>query len=224
MTRNSNPSSFFNFDGSDCGLIFSNLKFPTSSYTFSTWLRFEKTSTSDIYRIFSFCDIKGNSLELLFKGSRLMLQIIMSDKVYRCTFNQFFQTNKWYCIQIAHYKRMFLLSSLLNLYVDGELKEKAELNYPYFYSDCNFCHIGSNIPFNSKFQIRGFCGQLSSICFFDKTLNDEDVKNIYQCGIDFQYTFKKGDAYPIYFNWPGMDSLFSSTFLLFNPRSCKNCL
>ena len=145
MTRNTNPSSLFNFDGSDCGLIFTKLKFPTSSYTFSTWLRFEKTSTSECYRIFSFYDDKGNSLELLFKNSRLMIQTIISGKIYRCTFNHFFQTNKWYSIQISHLKN-FIFSSILKLYVDGDLKETSDFNYPYFYSELNFYHIGTNIP------------------------------------------------------------------------------
>jgi hypothetical protein len=103
MTRSKSPSSFFNFDGiENSGIIANGIQFPTT-YTFSVWLRLERTSQSKFNRFFNL-STKDYNLELYFHVKKLVVQSVAGNKVSSIVFDHIFQTNRWYNITITHYK------------------------------------------------------------------------------------------------------------------------
>ncbi|KAL0481845.1 hypothetical protein AKO1_011322, partial [Acrasis kona] len=222
MTRNTCPSSFFDFDGKEGGLIMDNVYFPGNGYTFCSWIRLERASHGSPLRFFSFFDRKQNGLELQFRGNHLVVQVVAGvKKVIKVSFDHTFQANKWYFISVTHNKR-FLLSNEIQLYVDGELRQTCELKYPSIAGKLAFGHFGTNVPYSSQLlpQTSAFCGQCGPIAIFDKVLVLQEVQRIFWCGPDFQFTFRKGDSQPRYFDWPGIDQMSQKLFLCYNPRAC----
>jgi WD40 repeat protein len=219
MTSNSCPSSFFNFDGSECGLQMDEFYFPSAGYTFCSWVRIERTSQHYNYRFFSLFDTRGNGLELLFKGNHAIVQVSSGRKITRVTIDSVFHTNRWYFISFLQNKK-FLGSSELQFFVDGELKQKTELKYPPLPNVIPFNHFGTNVPYhNTASQVFSFCGQCGPIAFFDKTLTSSEVHAIYSCGPDFQYNFKRAEAHPKHVEFSEL-ALGTRLCLLFNPRAC----
>lgn len=152
MARTESPSSFFNFDGKECGLIADNVHFPGSAYTFSCWVRLERTAQNHSSRFFSFFDRKGNGVEMIFRGNHLCVQTITSSKkINRIIMDHFFHTNRWYHVCIAHNKK-FILSSDLQFYVDGKMRQQVELKYPSFSNPLSFAHFGTNVPYGIASQ------------------------------------------------------------------------
>lgn len=220
MTMNSCPSSFFNFDGVECGLQADEFYFPTAGYTFSSWIRIERTTQNGNYRFFSLFDAKGNGLEFYFKGNHAVVQVNSGRKSTRVVLNHFFHTNRWYYVSFTQNKK-FIATSELQFFVDGELKEKADLRYPPLASCVSFNHFGTNIPHHgSTVSVFSFCGQCGPIVFFDKPLAHYEISTIYKCGPDFQYNFKKSEAQPQYFDLSPYESLGTKIALLYNPRAC----
>lgn len=218
MTRNKSPSAYFNFDGRQCGLISDSINFPTSGYTFCTWLRIERT-TQTYNRIFSFFDNAGNGIELLLKGHKMTLQVASGRNVYRAFFNHFFHINRWYFVCITHTKH-FIYKSEVKLYVDDKLISTNALKYPPIAKVATFAHFGTGIPYNKNFDnVTAFCGQCGTIALFEKPLPIEDITKIFLCGPDFQFIFRKGDAYPIPFQWNNAENVGSKLILLYNPRA-----
>lgn len=220
MSRYDSPSSFFSFDGIDCGIVSDNILFPSNGYTFSCWLRIERTTKSQCYRFFSFFDKKMNGLELLFKGNHMCVQVVSGGKKQQnVTFDYFFHTNRWYFISLTQNKRFMLRSDII-LFVDGEQKQTFELKYPSLGGQVNFAHFCTNIPVDNKqTKVQAFCGQVGPISIFDKVFSLNEVQKIHSCGPDFQYTFKKGDSQPRYFDWPNAESFSQKLVTLYNPRS-----
>lgn len=220
MTMNSCPSSFFNFDGVDCGLHADEFYFPGNGYSFCAWIRIERTTQQGNYRFFSLFDSKGNGLEFFFKGNHAVVQVNSGRKSNRVVLNHFFHTNRWYFISFSQNKR-FISTSDLQFYVDGELKEKTELRYPPLASCVSFNHFGTNIPHHgSVVSMFSFCGQCGPIVFFDKPLTHLEVSTIFKCGPDFQYNFKKTESQPQHFDMSPYESLGTRIALLYNPRAC----
>lgn len=219
MARSEAPSSFFNFDGRECGMVADNIVFPTGGYSFCAWIRIERITQQNNYRFFSLLDKKASGLELVFKGNHAVIQVISGRKVIKVSMNHFFHTNRWYFISLVHLKRMFLLGSEISLYVDGELKQSHELSYPAFSSKISFAHFGTNIPFSASSTVSSFCGQSGPISFFDKSFSAAEIQALYKCGPDFQFMFQKGNM-PPHIDLANPDNYGSKLFLLYNPRSC----
>lgn len=222
MTRSKCPSAFFNFDGRESGLVVDRLQFPSSAYSFCTWLRIERIWNNRSSRFFSMFDSNGNGLELLFKGNRIVFQVSHSKRSYQFSPDYFFHTNRWYFICYTHTRKV-LFTSEVKFYVDGDHKQSFSLNFPKFSKELSFCHFGTNIPYNYT-SVNAFCGQCGPIAFFDKPLSHEDIKRIFSCGSDFQFTFKQCDAVPFHFNWPSVETMGTKIFLLYNPRACSGAL
>ena len=220
MSRYDSPSSFFSFDGMDCGIVADNLMFPSNGYTFNCWLRIERTTKSQSYRFFTLFDKKLNGLEFLFKGNHICVQVVSGGKKQQAVvFDHFFHTNRWYFISFTQNKR-FMLRSDIVLYVDGEQRQISELKYPSVASQVTFAHFCTNIPADNKqSRVQAFCGQVGPIALFDKLFTLQEVQKIYWSGPDFQYSFKKGDSQPRYFDWPNAETFSQKLVALYNPRS-----
>ncbi|KAL9647552.1 hypothetical protein ABK040_006908 [Willaertia magna] len=221
MSRYESPSSFFGFDGQDCGVVADNISFPYNGYTFSCWLRIERTTKSNLYRFFSFFDKKLNGLEFFFRGNHIVIQTVSGGKkIQNVQFDYFFHTNRWYYISFTQNKR-FMLKSDICLYVDGECRQTADLKYPSIGGQVTFGHFCTNIPCDHKqLKVEAFCGQAGPIAIFDKVFTLQEIQKLYWSGPDFQYTFKKGDSQPRYFDWPSAETYAQKLVFVYNPRSC----
>ncbi|KAJ3438800.1 beige/beach-related [Anaeramoeba flamelloides] len=156
-------------------------------------------------RLFSFLDHKGQGIELfLVKQQNLEdIQVFLVVKlIHKDHFEEFSTPLKipplrWFSLSItqSNSNRKTNKKREIKLYINGKLENKKVMNYPTIKFPYKYNRIGSNYKVNNLINNLKreyyFYGQMGVIYFFNDSLSDNQMENIYNLGPNYMGTFEK---------------------------------
>ncbi|KYR01653.1 BEACH domain-containing protein [Tieghemostelium lacteum] len=156
MTFRKAPSSTFNFNGINSGLIVDPLgKLSNTGYSICTWINIETFNNAiqdkRVYepRLYSFLSDKGSGIEAYFEGAHLTIRVNSTLKT-QVHLEEGFPRNQWHHLVISHNKKWSLnpMSSLmgdteLKVYIDGKMVHACQIKYPSTNKPLNLCSIAT---------------------------------------------------------------------------------
>jgi hypothetical protein len=156
LSRELGPQVFFDFDGKCSGLSLPPLdKFPPPhGFTFCTWVRvesfFDPAGRPKFEpRLLSFLNDEGHGIEAYFSETFGRVQLIYEivapgGKRYLAEMGDYEPQEKtWFFFAITHNNSTLFTQSELKVYINGRMRQKANLKYVQF-PQLTLCRIGSN--------------------------------------------------------------------------------
>ncbi|KAJ6939644.1 BEACH domain-containing protein lvsC isoform X3 [Populus alba x Populus x berolinensis] len=209
MLNEKGPTTFFDFNGNDSGIIVKTpVQWPLSKgFSFSCWLRVESFPRNGTMGLFSFLSENGKGCLAAVGNERLVYESI-NLKRQRIQFHINLASKKWHFLCITHsIGRAFSGGSLLRCYVNGDLVASERCRYAKVNELLTSSGIGMKInsPQNEEEifpdSIRDFFsfhGQIGPVYLFSDAISSEQVQGIYSLGPSYMYSFLDNEATPFY--------------------------
>ncbi|KAK9721361.1 hypothetical protein K7432_003503 [Basidiobolus ranarum] len=214
---------FFLFKGMSSGISVPNIgRIHSGGYTFFTWICIQPAlrigsscephrgyhDGSEKYcpRVYSFVTSKGNGVEVFFNGNTLELHVSKESlrrKVVVPTPK--FIHNRWHFIAISHFpvRRRLSSQSEVNIYVDGLLSCKSQIDFALPGTEVSKCIIGGMVnPVLGECTRGSICGntqgaftqcfrgKMSAIYLVEEPLTAQQIKGIYSLGRNLSTQFR----------------------------------
>lgn len=209
MLNEKGPTTFFDFNGNDSGIIVKTpVQWPLSKgFSFSCWLRVESFPRNGTMGLFSFLSENGKGCLAAVGNERLVYESI-NLKRQRIQFHINLASKKWHFLCITHsIGRTFSGGSMLRCYVNGDLVASERCRYAKVNELLTSSSIGMKInsPQNEEEifpdSIRDFFsfhGQIGPVYLFSDAISSEQVQGIYSLGPSYMYSFLDNEATPFY--------------------------
>nr|CAD1832089.1 unnamed protein product [Ananas comosus var. bracteatus] len=198
MLKEKGPEAFFEFTGSDSGIVIKTpVQWPyNKGFSFSCWLRVENFPENGIMGLFSFFTDNGRGcLAMLGKGTLVFESINQKRQCVLLPFNLL--PKQWHFLCITHsIGRAFSGGSQLKCYIDGELVSSEKCRYAKVSDSMTRCTIGTELTpiseeaYSLNFERTfPFIGQMGPVYMFCDALSLEQVKGIHCLGPSYMYSF-----------------------------------
>ncbi|DBA78126.1 TPA: hypothetical protein ACH3X2_008097 [Trebouxia sp. C0005] len=207
MARHEGPSAFFDFANESAGILPTTpLQLPTSrGYSFATWLRIEDgsghpsgTAGRALYALLHrSADIRG--VIASFTGNRVVVRC-MAPKLTEVALPFQFQPNKWYHVVLTHSTGSALSSSVVRMFVDGNLEASSRFKYAKIADPINACSFAAGLSSRESgvgSAFGAFRGQMGCLYLFDDVLNPGQVAALHALGPNYQSIFAPTDSNPL---------------------------
>ncbi|EXB79620.1 BEACH domain-containing protein lvsC [Morus notabilis] len=207
MLNEKGPTAFFDFSGSDSGIVIKTpVQWPLNKgFSFSCWLRIENFPRSGTMGLFSFLTENGRgSLAVLAKDKLIYESINLKRQCVKLPIT--LVRKKWHFLCVTHsIGRAFSGGSLLRSYVDGELVSSERCRYAKVSEPLTSCKVGAkitmslyedDIPLESIKDASPFCGQIGPVYLFNDAISPDQVQGIHSLGPSYMYSFLDNEAVP----------------------------
>ncbi|XP_078448149.1 binding protein [Wolffia australiana] len=214
MLREKGPTAFFEFDGSDSGIIIKTpVQWPCSKgFSFTCWIRVENFPEG-IMGLFCFQADNGKGCLAMLGRDKLIFEVI-NQKKQSISLPLTLLSKSWHFLCITHNTgRTFSGGSIVKCYIDGILLSSERCRYPKITDSLTCCTIGMRLSVNIEDvsqlpdeELFPFAGQMGPSYLFNDAISQDQVKAIYFLGPDYMYSFVPKE-FPSTFNHMGASDL-----------------
>ncbi|KAG4194047.1 hypothetical protein ERO13_A06G031500v2 [Gossypium hirsutum] len=204
MLNEKGPTTFFDLNGNDSGII---IKTPVhwplyKGFSFSCWLRvedFPKNGTMGLFNFFT--ENRRGFLAAVAKDKLLYKSINLKQYSIQTHVNLI--KRKWHFLCITHtIGRAFSGGSLFRCYLDGNLVSSERCRYAKVSELLTNCSIGTKMVWpqsedntrNSNPDFLPFFGQIGPLYLFADVISSEQVKAVFSLGPSYMYSFLDNEA------------------------------
>lgn len=198
MLKEKGPEAFFEFNGSDSGIVIkSPFQWPyNKGFSFTCWIRVEDFPENGMMGLFCFLTDNGRGCLAMLGKEKLIFESI-NQKRQSVSLSLNLLPKRWYFLCITHsIGRAFSGGSLFRCYVDGDLKSSEKCRYAKVGDVMTHCSIGTDLrPVDEEMHLQyvektsPFLGQIGPIYMFGDALSYEQITGIYSLGPSYMYSF-----------------------------------
>ncbi|KAA3476613.1 BEACH domain-containing protein B-like isoform X3 [Gossypium australe] len=214
MLNEKGPTTFFDLNGNDSGII---IKTPVhwplyKGFSFSCWLRVEDFPKNGTMGLFKFFTENRRGFLAAVAKDKLIYKLLMyfscpsqsiNLKQYSIQTHVNLVKRKWHFLCITHtIGRAFSGGSLFRCYLDGNLVSSERCRYAKVSELLTNCSIGTNMVWpqsedntrNSNPDFLPFFGQIGPLYLFADVISSEQVKAVHSLGPSYMYSFLDNEA------------------------------
>uniref|UniRef100_A0A8C4NEY2 Neurobeachin-like protein 2 n=1 Tax=Eptatretus burgeri TaxID=7764 RepID=A0A8C4NEY2_EPTBU len=127
-------------------------RWPGNGFSFHTWLCLEPDQPRGVgllrrRQLYSFFTSSGMGFEAFFTATGVLAVAVCTKKEHVTVTlpDSIFQDGNWHCVAVVHTasRRTLFFQNVVNIYVDGQLKQTAQLKFPPLNEPFTSCCIGS---------------------------------------------------------------------------------
>ncbi|KAI0217053.1 hypothetical protein L0F63_003977 [Massospora cicadina] len=208
ISQHANDLSFFQFKGRGSGMQVHHARFPTTGFTFFTWVKLEPNHDKPQV-LFSFTDQLGAALTAYFDRGCLNCRLALPSGKDETVMSRYrFVVGRWYFVAIALSSSKFAWGfgqPELSIYVDGELCSQAQLDYPSFHASSLRAFIGAEpiedaprlepgVRLGANHLTHSLCGQLATVYLAGGALLPHQIAAIFRLGKEHSSIFASNET------------------------------